>query len=120
MLVVFVGLGVRGQCTDITFCLVVILVRAYIRNNDVHHVSCLFPSCCVPRTSGGLSDKKQAVELRHSPDIVIATPGRLIDHIHNTQSFDLQGIEILIMDEVWRYVLSCRYGGSDHKQGVAN
>jgi ATP-dependent RNA helicase DDX27 len=49
-----------------------------------------------------LSDKKQAVELRHNPDIIIATPGRLIDHIHNTPSFDLQGIEILIMDEVCR------------------
>eukprot|EP00123_Amoebidium_parasiticum_P017680 comp23942_c6_seq1/m.42330 comp23942_c6_seq1/g.42330 ORF comp23942_c6_seq1/g.42330 comp23942_c6_seq1/m.42330 type:complete len:839 (-) comp23942_c6_seq1:320-2836(-) len=51
---------------------------------------------------GGLSGKQQMVQLRNSPDVIIATPGRLIDHIHNTQSFDLGGIEVLIMDEADR------------------
>ncbi|KAI9197522.1 P-loop containing nucleoside triphosphate hydrolase protein [Polychytrium aggregatum] len=55
-------------------------------------------SLCV----GGLSTKVQEVELRKRPDVVIATPGRLIDHIRNSQSFNLDSIEILIIDEADR------------------
>ncbi|KAJ3039876.1 nucleolar DEAD-box protein required for synthesis of 60S ribosomal subunit [Rhizophlyctis rosea] len=51
---------------------------------------------------GGLPTKVQEAELRKRPDIVIATPGRLIDHIHNSHSFTLDSIEILIMDEADR------------------
>ncbi|KAI9012908.1 P-loop containing nucleoside triphosphate hydrolase protein [Gaertneriomyces semiglobifer] len=51
---------------------------------------------------GGLNTKIQEVELRKRPDVVIATPGRLIDHIHNSRSFNLDSIEILIMDEADR------------------
>ncbi|KAJ3080013.1 nucleolar DEAD-box protein required for synthesis of 60S ribosomal subunit, partial [Quaeritorhiza haematococci] len=51
---------------------------------------------------GGLSNKTQEAELRQRPDVVIATPGRLIDHIHNSPSFNLDTIEILIMDEADR------------------
>lgn len=49
---------------------------------------------------GGLSNKSQEIELIQKPDIVIATPGRLIDHIHNSKSFSLEHVEILVMDEV--------------------
>lgn len=51
---------------------------------------------------GGLSNKIQEAELAKKPDIVIATPGRLIDHIHNSKSFSLDQIEILVMDEADR------------------
>jgi ATP-dependent RNA helicase DDX27 len=51
---------------------------------------------------GGLSLKVQEAELRNRPDIVIATPGRLIDHVRNSQSFSLENIEILVMDEADR------------------
>ncbi|KAJ2082647.1 nucleolar DEAD-box protein required for synthesis of 60S ribosomal subunit [Coemansia sp. RSA 988] len=51
---------------------------------------------------GGLSLKPQERELRERPDIVIATPGRLIDHLRNSQSFNLDSIEILVMDEADR------------------
>lgn len=43
--------------------------------------------------------QKQEVELRQYPDIIIATPGRLIDHLQNTQSMDLDDLEVLIFDE---------------------
>lgn len=43
---------------------------------------------------GGLDLKAQETVLRSSPDIVIATPGRLIDHIKNTPSFSLDAIEV--------------------------
>ncbi|ORX63764.1 DEAD-domain-containing protein [Basidiobolus meristosporus CBS 931.73] len=51
---------------------------------------------------GGLSLKVQEMALKQRPDVVIATPGRLIDHIHNSPSFTLDQIEILIMDEADR------------------
>ncbi|ORX48417.1 DEAD-domain-containing protein, partial [Piromyces finnis] len=51
---------------------------------------------------GGLSSNAQKAELRRRPDVIIATPGRLIDHIRNSVSFTLDTIEILIMDEADR------------------
>lgn len=41
------------------------------------------------------------------PDIVIATPGRLIDHLHNSPNFSLRNIEILVLDEADRYDINC-------------
>jgi len=46
--------------------------------------------------------KPQENELKKRPDIVVATPGRLIDHVRNSQSFHLDDIEILVMDEADR------------------
>jgi ATP-dependent RNA helicase DDX27 len=59
-----------------------------------HITACL----CV----GGLSSKQQEAELKKKPDVLIATPGRLIDHIHNSLSFSLDDIEILVIDEADR------------------
>lgn len=52
--------------------------------------------------AGGLAIRPQEAELKKRPDILIATPGRLIDHIKNTPSFDLDSIEILVLDEADR------------------
>lgn len=43
---------------------------------------------------GGLDLKVQENVLRKNPDIVIATPGRLIDHIQSTPNFSLETIEV--------------------------
>ena len=51
---------------------------------------------------GGLDSKSQEAALRKNPDIVIATPGRLVDHLHNAPSFSLSTVEILILDEADR------------------
>lgn len=53
-------------------------------------------------TVGGLSLKVQEAELRHRPDVVIATPGRFIDHMRNSASFTVEGVEILVLDEADR------------------
>ncbi|XP_076259786.1 dead-box helicase Rs1 [Rhynchophorus ferrugineus] len=51
---------------------------------------------------GGLDLKTQENILRKNPDIVIATPGRLIDHLKSTPTFSLDSIEVLILDEADR------------------
>lgn len=43
---------------------------------------------------GGVETYDQQVELLKNPDIIIATPGRLIDHIYNTENFSLKEIEV--------------------------
>lgn len=45
---------------------------------------------------------RKASELRTRPDIVVATPGRLIDHITNSQGVDLDDVEFLVLDEADR------------------
>ncbi|KAK5663874.1 hypothetical protein OQA88_80 [Cercophora sp. LCS_1] len=51
---------------------------------------------------GGLSLKVQEAELRLRPDVVIATPGRFIDHMRNSASFATDTVEILVLDEADR------------------
>lgn len=56
---------------------------------------------------GGLDLRMQEASLRRNPDVVIATPGRLIDHLKNTPSFTLDSIEVLILDEADRMLDEC-------------
>lgn len=51
---------------------------------------------------GGLSLRKQELELKKRPDIVIATPGRFIDHVRNSPSFSVDNVEIMVLDEADR------------------
>ncbi|QQS48567.1 MAG: DEAD/DEAH box helicase [Acidobacteriota bacterium] len=50
---------------------------------------------------GGASIIRQLDGLKKSPAVVIATPGRLIDHIER-RSVDLSGVEMLVLDEADR------------------
>lgn len=50
---------------------------------------------------GGVSMDKQLGSLRNGVDIVVATPGRLIDHI-NRGSINLGHVEVLVLDEADR------------------
>lgn len=51
---------------------------------------------------GGLSLKVQEAQLKERPDVVVATPGRLIDHVRNSASFGIDDVEIMVMDEADR------------------
>ena len=51
---------------------------------------------------GGYSLREQEIALRSRPDIVIATPGRFIDHMRNSASFTVDTVEILVLDEADR------------------
>jgi ATP-dependent RNA helicase RhlE len=50
---------------------------------------------------GGVKINPQLTQLRKGVDIVIATPGRLLDHI-SQKSIDLKDVEFLILDEADR------------------
>jgi len=50
---------------------------------------------------GGVGYHQQFRELSRPVDIIIATPGRLMDHMENKR-LDLSGIEILVLDEADR------------------
>lgn len=51
---------------------------------------------------GGLSVKMQETEMRQRPDIVVATPGRLVDLLRNCASVGLDMLEVLVLDEADR------------------
>jgi len=51
---------------------------------------------------GGFSLREQESVLRQRPDIIIATPGRFIDHMRNSASFTVDTLEILVLDEADR------------------
>lgn len=53
----------------------------------------------VQLSAGGIDSKRQEGALRKCPDVVVATPGRLIDHLCNTPSFNLRDIQMLVLDE---------------------
>jgi ATP-dependent RNA helicase RhlE len=50
---------------------------------------------------GGVGFNPQAESLRRGTDIVVATPGRLLDHVQQ-RTIDLSKIEILVLDEADR------------------
>ncbi|KAL2538158.1 DEAD-box ATP-dependent RNA helicase 28 [Forsythia ovata] len=56
--------------------------------------------CCL--VVGGLSTKVQEAALRSMPDIVVATPGRMVDHLRNSLSVHLDELAVLILDEADR------------------
>ncbi|VDP95006.1 unnamed protein product [Echinostoma caproni] len=62
------------------------------------------PKIRVQLAAGGLDLHSQEASLRQNPDLVIATPGRLIDHLSNAPSFNLHQIEYLVLDEADKYV----------------
>ncbi len=50
---------------------------------------------------GGVKINPQIKKLRRGVDILVATPGRLLDHV-SQKTLDLSGIEILVLDEADR------------------
>ncbi|XP_026480647.1 probable ATP-dependent RNA helicase DDX47 [Ctenocephalides felis] len=51
---------------------------------------------------GGMDMVSQALQLAKKPHILIATPGRLVDHLENTKGFSLRALKFLVMDEADR------------------
>lgn len=51
---------------------------------------------------GGFSLREQENVLKKRPDVIIATPGRFIDHMRNSPSLTVDTLEILVLDEADR------------------
>ena len=51
---------------------------------------------------GGMDMVPQAIALNKDPHIIVATPGRLLDHLENTKGFSLRQLQYLVMDEADR------------------
>ncbi|KAF5275214.1 hypothetical protein FQR65_LT04248 [Abscondita terminalis] len=84
---------------------VLVLVPTRELGTQVYQVTkqlCQFTNVTIGLAIGGLDLKAQENVLRKNPDIVVATPGRLIDHLQSTPTFSLGSIEILILDEADR------------------
>ena len=63
--------------------------------------------CCT--IVGGMDMMEQARDLMRKPHVVVATPGRLMDHLENTKGFSLRNLKFLVMDEADR-LLELEFG----------
>ncbi|XP_023123363.1 probable ATP-dependent RNA helicase DDX27 isoform X1 [Amphiprion ocellaris] len=103
MLPVLERLVFKPRTSQVTRVLVLVPTRELgIQVHSVARQLAQFTSITTCLAVGGLDLKSQEAALRAGPDVLIATPGRLIDHLHNTPSFELTHIEILILDEADR------------------
>ncbi|MEX0941562.1 MAG: DEAD/DEAH box helicase [Pseudomonadales bacterium] len=50
---------------------------------------------------GGVNINPQISKIRHGLDVLVATPGRLLDHV-SQKTLDLSGVEVLVLDEADR------------------
>ena len=51
---------------------------------------------------GGEDHMQQAVALSRKPHVIVATPGRLLDHLEKTKGFHLRYLKYLVLDEADR------------------
>ncbi len=54
--------------------------------------------------SGGEKRKSEKARIRRGVNVMVATPGRLLDHLRSTQSFKLVNLRWMVLDEVDRLV----------------
>ncbi|KAF0304596.1 putative ATP-dependent RNA helicase DDX27 [Amphibalanus amphitrite] len=104
MLPILERLVFRPKQIPVTRVLVLVPTRELgVQVYQVTRQLCQFlPDLQVALAAGGMDIKVQEAQLRQHPDIVIATPGRLIDHLQNTPSFSLDTVEVLVLDEADR------------------
>lgn len=58
---------------------------------------------------GGMDMMDQARDLMRKPHVIVATPGRLMDHLEHTKGFSLRALNFLVMDEADR-LLDLEFG----------
>jgi ATP-dependent RNA helicase RhlE len=85
------GNGVRGLILAPTRE-IALQTKAFLDLFGKHHD--LDTACLI----GGVKMQPQLAALKEQPDIVVATPGRLLDHVQR-RSLSLDKIEVLVLDE---------------------
>ncbi|KAI4840352.1 ATP-dependent RNA helicase DDX47 [Plasmodium brasilianum] len=48
---------------------------------------------------GGVDIVTQSLNLAKKPNIIVSTPGRILDHLNNTKGFNLKNLKYLVFDE---------------------
>jgi ATP-dependent RNA helicase DDX47/RRP3 len=48
---------------------------------------------------GGIDPMQQVLEIAKRPHVIVATPGRILDHLQNTKGFHLNNLKFLVLDE---------------------
>ncbi|KAH9042346.1 DEAD-domain-containing protein [Lactarius hengduanensis] len=93
----------RGKRAAATRCLILVPTRELaVQCYDVGKKLAAHTDIQFCLVVGGLSLKSQEVALKARPDVVIATPGRLIDHLRNSPAFALDALDVLVLDEADR------------------
>ncbi|KAL8141770.1 hypothetical protein V2J09_014802 [Rumex salicifolius] len=92
----------RIKRTDGTFALVLVFE---ILQKLLHRFHWIVPGIVM----GGENKAKEKARLRKGISILVATPGRLLDHLKNTQSFSYVNMRWLIFDEADR-ILELGFG----------
>jgi Lhr-like helicase len=55
---------------------------------------------------GGMDMQAQGLMLEKKPHIIIATPGRLVDHLENSKGFNLRQLKFLvIIHGIYKFIL---------------
>jgi ATP-dependent RNA helicase RhlE len=85
------GEGVRGLVLSPTRE-IALQTKAFLDLFGQHHE--LITTCLI----GGVPIRPQTKDLRRGPDVIVATPGRLLDHL-NRGNIHLRNIEELVFDE---------------------
>ncbi|KAI0248800.1 DEAD-domain-containing protein [Lactifluus subvellereus] len=68
---------------------------------------------------GGMDMMAQAIELNNRPHVVVATPGRLVDHLRSSSAeWDLSRVKFLVLDEADRLLTSSFADDMAHLFGV--
>jgi ATP-dependent RNA helicase DDX31/DBP7 len=52
--------------------------------------------------SGGEKKKSEKARMRKGVTVLVSTPGRLLDHLSNTEVCSLAGVRFLVLDEADR------------------
>lgn len=69
--------------------------------NQVRLLAKRIPNVKVLTLCGGIPAREQVPALEHAPQIVVGTPGRVLDHIER-QTLDLADVQTLVLDEADR------------------
>lgn len=74
--------------------------------SQIHSVLSELTKCCVwlvgGSISGGEKKKSEKARLRKGVSVLVCTPGRLLDHLRTTESFNLKKLRWVVFDEADR------------------
>lgn len=86
--------------SDKTQCLVLAPTRELARQitDDLRELARFLPEVRVACVYGGQSIRKQFIQLKKKPQIIVGTPGRLLDHMQR-RTVNLQNVTCAVLDE---------------------